>query len=113
MKTVLVFAMLSAIGVSDWGAFGADAAFAVVAAKKEPKPAPAKKCCDECKGSGSITSGDGLAKFPCSCDPLCACKGKAAAAPPAICKDGKCSKPSAPVPVKKPITSSGVRRWRR
>lgn len=111
MKTVLVFAMLSAIGVSDWGAFGADAAFAVVAAKKEPKPAPAKKCCDECKGSGSITSGDGLAKFPCSCDPLCACKGKATANQPAVCKDGKCSKPSAPV--KKPITSSGVRRWRR
>ena len=109
MKTVLVFALLSAIGVSDWGAFGADAAFAVVAAKKEPKPAPAKKCCDECKGSGSITSGDGLAKFACACDAICACK--TSATQPAVCKDGKCSKPSAPV--KKPATSSGVRRWRR
>lgn len=113
MKTAIVFAILSAIGVSDWGAFGADAAFAVIAAKKEPKPAPAKKCCDECKGTGSITSGDGLAKFACSCDALCACKGKAAPAVSVLCKDGKCSKPAAPAPVKKTPTSSGVRRWRR
>jgi hypothetical protein len=54
-----------------------------------------------------------LAKFPCSCDALCACKGKAAPAVSVLCKDGKCSKPASAAPVKKTPTSSGVRRWRR
>ncbi len=104
--------LFSVISVGDWAAFAADAAIACVAVAKTPELAPAKKCCDECKGTGQITSGDGLAKFACACDALCACKGKAAPTASVLCKDGKCSKPAA-APVKKTPTSSGARRWRR
>ena len=113
MNTFCALILLSAISVGDWAAFAADAAIACVAAGKTPELAPAKKCCDECKGTGSITSGDGLAKFDCACDALCACKGKAAPAVSVLCKDGKCAKPASAAPAKKTPTSSGVRRWRR
>lgn len=38
----------------------------------EPAPAPGK-CCDDCKGTGMITHGDGH-RTPCPCPGSCPCK---------------------------------------
>lgn len=58
----------------------ADAAYAVATTKTEvtpddPQPAPAK-CCDECKNTGKVRSGDDLSWVDCSCDKSCGCHGE-------------------------------------
>lgn len=57
-----------------------DAAFAVFVAESadrpvEPSPAP-EKCEGECKGTGKVLSGDGLAMVDCDCPENCPCKMK-------------------------------------
>lgn len=49
------------------------AAYEVYRAELRPMP-PAGKCCDACKGTGKVRSGDGLAVVPCPCPPTCRCK---------------------------------------
>lgn len=50
----------------------------------EPTPAPGE-CCNQCKGTGYITHGDGH-RTPCPCPPTCVCKKPKAATE---CKDCK------------------------
>lgn len=81
---------------SDPAAIGREApraAAAVAAARASlaldagPSPAPAPspaKCCEDCKGTGSIVHGDGH-RTGCPCPASCKCKTSGAA-----CPDGKC-----------------------
>jgi len=59
--------------------------FASAAFECIKKPAEKKhdKCCGECKGTGLVRSGDGLAWVSCPCPDTCECKKS--------CPDGKCS----------------------
>lgn len=57
-----------------------------------PAPQPAGDKCDNCKGTGKVRSGDGIAVFTC---PSCQGTGKTPKsvvthAPVVICPDGKC-----------------------
>ena len=37
---------------------------------------PVAKCCDGCKGTGKVKSGDGIAWVACPCPETCPCKKK-------------------------------------
>ena len=62
-----------------------NAAYDVLSSRKFTPDDRPKVCCGECKGTGYVLSGDGLAKVPCPCDDTCECKKKKTG-----CPGGKC-----------------------
>lgn len=49
--------------------------------RRSPTVEPAQ--CDECRGTGTVLSGDGLARVPCPCGTRCQCKVSSTKAPAA------------------------------
>jgi len=69
------------------------ATVAVWLAFAQPAAAPAQphKCCSECKGTGMVWSGDGLARFHCPCPPTCECaKNRPKMTVSGTCVGGNC-----------------------
>lgn len=64
-------------------------AFAQPPAAPQPEPT---KCCSDCKGTGMVWSGDGLARFPCKCPATCECaKNRPKMTLSGTCVGGKCN----------------------
>lgn len=82
-----------------WGALCCEMGMAVCGASR-PKPVvvrPDGKCCEDCRGTGVITHGDGHTT-PCPCPPACACKKKKSTTPAVTervipCEDEYCPLP--------------------
>lgn len=54
-----------------------------------PKPKPAE-CCLECKGTGMVTTGDGITRVQCPCPDSCVCAQNRPKA--RECTDGSCKR---------------------